>query len=72
MRIAKKSHVPSENIVLDPAIGFFRKTGKNKFFTKIKSDWVERDLFIIKNLNSIKLNYPILISVSNKSFLGIV
>jgi len=70
LKIAKKSHVPSEKIILDPAIGFFRKTGKGPFFTKIKSDWVERDLSIIKNLNSIKQNYPILISVSHKSFLG--
>ena len=70
LKIAKKSHVPSEKLVLDPAIGFFRKTGKGPFFTKIKSDWLERDLSIIKNLNLIKQNYPILISVSNKSFLG--
>ena len=70
LKIAKKSHVSSEKIVLDPAIGFFRKTGKGPFFTKIKSDWVQRDLSVIKNLNSIKQNFPILISVSNKSFLG--
>jgi len=70
LKIAKKSHIPSKKIVLDPAIGFFRKSGKGPFFTKIKSDWVERDLTIIKNLNSIKQNFPILISVSNKSFLG--
>jgi len=70
LKIAKKSSIPSEKIVLDPAIGFFRKTGQGPFFTKIKSDWVKRDLTIIKNLNSIKQSYPILISVSNKSFLG--
>ena len=70
INLAKKSHVPSEKIVLDPAIGFFRKIGKGSFFTKIKSDWLERDLSILKNLNSIKKNYPILISVSNKSFIG--
>ena len=70
LSIAKKSHIPSEKIVLDPAIGFFRKTGKGPFFTKIKSDWVKRDLSIIKNLKSIKQNFPILISVSNKSFIG--
>ncbi len=68
--IPKKSHVPSEKIVLDPAVGFFRKTGQDPFFTKIKSDWVKRDLTVIKNLKSIKQNHPILISVSNKSFLG--
>ncbi len=70
LKLAKKSNISPEKIVLDPAVGFFRKTGKGLFFTKIKSDWVERDLSIIKNLNSIKQNYPILISVSNKSFLG--
>jgi len=70
LKIAKKSNILSEKIVLDPAIGFFRKTGQGPFFTKIKSDWVERDLSIIKNLKSIKQKYPILISVSNKSFLG--
>lgn len=70
LKIAKKSHVSSEKIVLDPSIGFFRKKGNGPFFTKIKSDWVKRDLTIIQNLNSIKGNYPILISVSNKSFLG--
>ena len=70
MKIAKKSNISSKKIVLDPAIGFFRKTGKGKFFTKIKSDWVKRDLSIIKNLKSLKQNHPILISASNKSFLG--
>ena len=70
LKIAKKSHIPSDRIVLDPAIGFFRKTGKSPFFTKIKSNYVTRDLDILKNLNSIKQNFPILISVSNKSFIG--
>jgi dihydropteroate synthase len=70
IQIAKKSHISSEKIVLDPAIGFFRKSGKGPFFTKIKSDWLERDLSILKNLNSIKQTFPILISVSNKSFIG--
>ncbi len=70
INLAKKSHIPAKNIVLDPAIGFFRKTGKGSFFTKIKSDWLERDLSILKNLYSIKKNYPLLVSVSNKSFIG--
>ncbi|QDI89116.1 dihydropteroate synthase [Candidatus Nitrosopumilus sp. SW] len=70
LRIAKKSHVSSEKIVLDPSIGFFRKEGKGPFFTKIKSNWIKRDLTVIQNLNAIKENHPILISVSNKSFLG--
>ena len=70
LQIAKKSKIPSEKIVLDPAIGFFRKSGKGQFFTKIKSDWLERDLSVLKNLNSIKQTFPILISVSNKSLIG--
>lgn len=70
LKIAKKSNISSKKIVLDPALGFFRKTGKSKFFTKIKSDWVKRDLSVIKNLKSLKQNYPILISASNKSFIG--
>ena len=67
--IFKKSGFPSNKIVLDPAIGFFRKSGNGPFFTKIVSDWVARDIQIIQNLNLIKQQYPILISVSNKSFI---
>jgi len=70
LKIAKAAGISSDKIVLDPAIGFFRKSGKGSFFTKIKSDWLKRDLSIIQNLKSIKMNYPILISVSNKSFIG--
>jgi len=68
--IAKSVKIPRSKIVLDPAIGFFREKGKNSFFTKINSDWVQRDLLILKNLREIKLNMPLLVSVSNKSFIG--
>ena len=68
--IAKSAKIPRSKIVLDPAIGFFREKGKNSFFTKINSDWVQRDLLILKNLRVIKLNMPLLVSVSNKSFIG--
>jgi len=70
LEIAKSIKIPRTKIVLDPAIGFFRKKGKNSFFTKINSDWVKRDLLILQNLRSIKLNMPLLVSVSNKSFIG--
>ncbi|MDH3277269.1 MAG: dihydropteroate synthase [Nitrosopumilus sp.] len=66
----KKIGFSSNKIVVDPAIGFFRRSGKGPFFTKINSDWVTRDIQIIQSLNSIKQNYPVLISVSNKSFIG--
>jgi dihydropteroate synthase len=68
--ILKKIGFPSNKIVLDPAIGFFRKSGKGSFFTKIRSDGFARDLQVIQNLKSIKQKYPILISVSNKYFIG--
>jgi len=70
LEIAKSVNIPKTKIVLDPAIGFFRKKGMCDFFTKINSDWFKRDLLILKNLKSIKSGRPILVSVSNKSFIG--
>ncbi len=68
--IAKKSGILKNKIVVDPAIGFFRKNAKGMLFTKINSDWLKRDIDVIQNLTSIKLDYPLLISVSRKSFIG--
>jgi dihydropteroate synthase len=70
LNLAKTAGIPSSKIVLDPSIGFFRKSGRGSFFTKIKSDWLKRDLSIIQNLKLISQQHPILISVSNKSFIG--
>ena len=70
VKIARDSNISKNKIVLDPAIGFFRKSGSSQFFTKIKTDWVQRDLSVIQNLKKIKMNHPILVSVSNKSFIG--
>ena len=71
--IAKNSQVPKDKIVVDPAIGFFRRSSdvKNKLpYTKIDSDWAQRDIEIIKKLKLLKTNFPILVSISNKSFIG--
>ena len=70
LEIAKDSG--ASNIILDPAIGFFRKEGYGKLFTKITSysNSTLRDLDMIKHLDMLKHGYPILISVSNKSFIG--
>lgn len=68
--IAKSVRISSNHIVVDPAIGFFRKKGKGKFFTRINSDWIKRDLLVLNNLHSINLGYPLLVSVSRKSFIG--
>ncbi|MGB9003651.1 MAG: dihydropteroate synthase [Nitrosotalea sp.] len=68
--IAKKSGISKNKIVVDPAIGFFRKNAKGMLFTKINSGWLKRDIDIIRNLSLIKLGYPLLVSVSRKSFIG--
>ena len=73
VKIAQQSKISKEKIVVDPAIGFFRRSSdvKNKLpYTKISSDWAQRDIEIIKKLKFLKINFPILISISNKSFLG--
>ena len=73
VKIAERAQISKNKIVLDPAIGFFRRSSdvKNSLpYTKITSDWVQRDVEIIKKLNHLKNNFPILVSISNKSFLG--
>jgi len=70
LTIARSVNISMNKIVIDPAIGFFRKAGKNDFFTKINSDWLKRDLLILNNLRLIKQKNPILVSVSRKSFIG--
>lgn len=70
IKIASRSGISNNKIVVDPAIGFFRKNAQGILFTKINSDWLQRDLVILNNLNIIKGKYPILVSVSRKSFLG--
>ena len=73
IKIAQTAHISKEKIVVDPAIGFFRRSSdvKNKLpYTKINSDWAERDIEIIKKLKLLKTSFPILVSLSNKSFLG--
>ena len=70
LNLATSAGISKKKIVVDPAIGFFRKLGKGPFFTKINSDWVQRDLNILANLKSLKQGQPLLVSVSNKSFIG--
>ena len=70
LAIVKKTPISLNSVILDPAIGFFRQSGQGQFFTKITSDWIKRDIAIIENLPIIKQSYPIMVSVSNKSFLG--
>jgi dihydropteroate synthase len=68
--LALKSEIPKSKIVIDPAIGFFRQKAQGILFTKINSDWLQRDILVLRNLNKIKNGYPILVSISRKSFIG--
>ncbi len=73
IKIAKNAQISNDKIVVDPAIGFFRCSSdvKNNLpYTKITSDWAQRDMEIIKKLKTLKTTFPILVSISNKSFLG--
>jgi dihydropteroate synthase len=69
MALARSAGISSKKIVLDPAIGFFRKGGVGPFFTRTNSEWFYRDLAILCNLRKIKQGQPLLVSVSNKSFI---
>jgi dihydropteroate synthase len=70
--IAKSSEIGTDNIIIDPAVGFFRAKGKNPFFTKmIDFPWYIRDIELISNLKKLKIfSKPICICVSRKSFIG--
>jgi dihydropteroate synthase len=68
--LAKSAGISDDKIVIDPAIGFFRNRAQGPFYTKIAGDWAKRDLQVLENIRSLKMGYPILISASNKSFIG--
>ena len=68
--IAKKARITNNKIVVDPAVGFFRRRATGRFFTKIDSDWLKRDVLVLQNLRLIKDGHPLLVSVSRKSFVG--
>lgn len=72
VRIARSYGAQHTDIVLDPAIGFFRNAGSGSRFTRTGSSWPVRDLLILGGLGQLAsaLTLPLLVSVSNKSFLG--
>jgi dihydropteroate synthase len=62
LKRAEDAAIPSERLILDPGIGFFRKS---------PLPWYEVDLALIRGLDRVvALGYPVLVSVSRKSFLG--
>jgi dihydropteroate synthase len=57
IQLAQKAGIPDEHIIIDPGIGF----GKT----------VEQNLHLLNHLDYLKaLGYPLLLGVSNKSFIG--
>jgi dihydropteroate synthase len=71
VKIAVDAGIRSGSIIVDPAIGFFRDKGRNPFFTRMRGNWYERDLTIIRKLDALRvLRKPICVSVSRKSFIG--
>ncbi|WP_458747639.1 dihydropteroate synthase [Candidatus Nitrosocosmicus sp. T] len=72
IRIAKKSKIDNDKMIIDPSIGFFRKEGFNPFYSKTQGmNWYVRDIDIIANIKLLtSLKKPICISISRKSFMG--
>ena len=72
IRIAKKSKIDNDKLIIDPSIGFFRKEGFNPFYSKTQGmDWYVRDIDIIDNIKLLtSLKKPICVSISRKSFIG--
>ncbi|WP_186434260.1 dihydropteroate synthase [Candidatus Nitrosocosmicus arcticus] len=72
IRIAKKSKIDDDKLIIDPSIGFFRKEGFNQFYSKTQGmDWYVRDIDIIANIKLLtSLKKPICVSISRKSFIG--
>ncbi len=71
-KIANNAGIRSNKIIVDPAVGFFRKKGNHPFFTKMKgTNWLDRDLILIRKLRELRvLRKPVCVSVSRKSFIG--
>jgi dihydropteroate synthase len=67
--MAKKAGIA--DVMVDPSIGFFRRKGKNPFFTKMTDvPWYTRDLQVLSGLAKIAKLGPVCVSVSRKSFMG--
>jgi len=71
LQIARSAGINSRMLVVDPSIGFFRKSGTGQFFTKmLDKPWYERDLEVLSKIEKVARLAPTCVSVSGKSFLG--
>jgi dihydropteroate synthase len=70
--LGRRNGIRESDIIIDPSIGFFRKDGKNPFFTKMTDKpWYSRDIEILSNLKKLaSFRKPVCVSVSRKSFIG--
>ena len=59
-----------DKLAVDPAIGFFRNGGRGDLYTRIHGDWARRDSSVLGALRDVGGGLPVLVSVSNKSFIG--
>ena len=59
-----------DRMVVDPAIGFFRRSGTGDRYTRIQSSHTRRDISVLADLRTISDVWPTLVSASNKSFIG--
>lgn len=65
----QKHGADKTRMVIDPGIGFFRDSS-SPWYTQIDYSWAQRDMAIIRHLQYITEDVPVLVSVSNKSFVG--
>lgn len=75
LEIASGAGIPASRIAVDPSIGFFRKRAGGPLYTKMGSaDWVSRDAAVLDGLASLRAKkpMPVVVSASNKSFLGAI
>lgn len=75
MQAARAAGIPESGLAVDPSIGFFRGAdAAGRLYTRSDADWVSRDSEILRRLPFVRAgemrNVPVVISVSNKSFLG--
>lgn len=70
--LARKAGIADSKMIIDPSIGFFRKEGKNPFFTKMSDmQWYARDIEVLHKLSTLgALKKPVCVSASRKSFIG--
>ena len=76
---ARDAGVPRSRIAVDPALGFFRGSGRGPLFTRTGGrgreaadgrSWVRRDLGALRDLRRLRFGYPVVVSASAKSFIG--